>query len=370
MPRTPPITLDGRRLEGAAPIGKPASPVRHTAGRASNPHKVRATTDCTTGKAHYGGSGVPYAIIASPMHKVLRRASAAIFFLAEKFGVHLTPNHYYAPISDFTWLRENGPLWEKACPLPGVRWDLDAQLASLSSICAEHLHEVAGLKLYAELTSGRWGQGYSPIESQVLHCFLRKHRPKRIVEIGSGVSTACMLHARERNEAPFELTCIEPFPRDVLRESVGTCLIEKPCQAVPLSVFSDLQEGDLLFIDSSHTLKIGSELPRIYLEIIPSLRPGVFIHIHDIYLPYLYPPDILTWPFWAWQETVLLAALLSGNRMLDVLFSLSALHFGRSAELRQVLPDYSPPQMRDGLAASSGPAYYPTSTWLRTTATA
>jgi hypothetical protein len=288
-----------------------------------------------------------------------------MFTVAERLGVHLTPRHYYTPVPDVRWLRQHRELWEGACALGGVAWDLDAQFERLAEVSQPYHREVAGLEFYSRVASKTWGPGYGPIESQVLHCFLRAHRPRRIVEIGSGVSTACMVHAA--GQEPTELTCIEPFPSRALRETAGARLVAQTCQEVPLEFFSQLGEGDLLFIDSSHAVKVGSEVPRIYLEILPNLQPGVFIHIHDIFLPYLYPPDVLTWPFWAWQETVLLAALLTGNPQLEVLFCLSALHHARSAGLRALLPDYRPRAMRGGLFAGDGPGHYPCSIWLRTT---
>ncbi len=300
------------------------------------------------------------------MRQRARRACAAVFRLAERAGVHLTPRHYYTPVPDVRWLRQNARLWEGASTLAGVAWDLDGQMERLRDTCASYVHEVAGLELFNRVTSDGWGPGYGPIESQVLHCFLRVHRPRRVVEIGSGVSTACMLHAIQG--ASTELICVEPFPSPVLRETAGVRLLERACQEVPLSVFDELREGDLLFIDSSHAVKVGSEVARIYLEIIPRLRAGVFIHIHDIFLPYLYPPDILTWPFWGWQETVLLAALLADNPKLEALFCLSALHHSRADGLRALLPDYRPRAMRGGLFADDAPGHYPSSIWLRTAA--
>jgi predicted O-methyltransferase YrrM len=298
------------------------------------------------------------------MRQLFRHACAAVFRLAECAGVHLTPKHYYTPVPDVRWLRQHTGLWKGAFALTDVDWNLDSQLDRLARICAPHRDEVAGLEFYRRATSDKWGPGYGPIESQVLHCFLRANRPRRVIEIGSGVSTACMLHGLDREA---ELTCIEPFPSAVLREAAGTRLMARPCQEVPLSVFQELREGDLLFIDSSHSVKIGSEVPRLYLEIIPSLRPGVFVHIHDIFLPYLYPPDLLTWPFWAWQETVLLAALLTHNPKLEVQFCLSALHHAKAAELRQVLPDYQPRAMDAGLFTNAAPqSHFPSSIWLRT----
>jgi hypothetical protein len=87
-----------------------------------------------------------------------------------------------------------------------------------------------------------------------------------------------------------------------------------------------LSAGDLLFIDSTHAVKVGSDVVRIYLEIIPHLPAGIFLHIHDVYLPYAYPRDVFSMPYW-WQETGLLIALLTNNPRLSVLTCLSALHY-------------------------------------------
>jgi hypothetical protein len=135
---------------------------------------------------------------------------------------------------------------------------------------------------------------------------------------------------------------------------------------VPLDLFDTLQAGDLLFIDSSHAVKTGSDVVRIYLEIIPRLAAGVTVHIHDIYLPYVYPRDALL-SFFEWQETVLLAALLTGNPHLEVLACLSALHYGQPANLAALLPDYQPQANDQGLAVPAAPqGYFPSSFWMRT----
>jgi hypothetical protein len=221
------------------------------------------------------------------------------------------------------------------------------------------------------LIDGEWGQGYGPIESQVLHCFIRKWKPSRIIEIGSGVSTMCMLHAarmsHEEGTSLPEITCIEPFPSAALRRlKADVRLIPELCQTIPPPVFAGLSSGDLLFVDSSHAVKVGSEVIRIYLEIIPTLEPGVLIHIHDICLPYLYPRDALLKPF-AWQETALLLALLINNDRLKVLSCLSALHYAWPKELKQLLSDYEAADGFRGLALSATSAgHFPSSIWLQT----
>jgi hypothetical protein len=129
-------------------------------------------------------------------------------------------------------------------------------------------------------------------------------------------------------------------------------------------LFDELGPGDVLFIDSSHSVKTGSDVVKIYLEIIPRLRAGVYIHIHDVFLPYAYPRDALD-TFFGWQETALLAALLTQNRALRICTCLSGLHYDRRAELRNILSDYRPQNDRDGLQAGKH-GHFPSSLWLLT----
>jgi predicted O-methyltransferase YrrM len=214
---------------------------------------------------------------------------------------------------------------------------------------------------------GALGPGYGPIESQLLHCVIRSLTPKRVIEIGSGLSTAVTLTAMRRNYESggqvTELTCIEPYPRPELCEMDGFRLVRQRLQDVAVTEFDQLDTGDVLFIDSTHSVHTGSELPRIYLEIIPRLRRGTVIHIHDIYLPFLYSPDILASLF-DWQETTLVAALLTGNRNLKVLACLAALHHDRPAHLAEMFPEYDPRPMDRGLYSRAGHGHFPSSLWL------
>jgi len=292
------------------------------------------------------------------------------FLVLDRLGVHLLPKHFYSPVPDYAWLRAYREVWTTPSSLLGVDWNLDAQFEWLRETCRNYYGEVEGLEFFDGLTGGEWGLGYGAIESQILHCFIRKWKPQRIVEIGSGVSTMCMLHAAEMDRSVSgkmpEITCIEPFPSPALRRTKDIRLIPEICQTVPASFFAVLASGDFLFIDSSHAVKLGSDVIRIYLDIIPRLAPGVFIHIHDIYLPYLYPRDALFKPF-GWQETALLLALLINNDQLEVLSCLSALHYDRTAQLEQILSDYAAADGVRGLAPCANPTgNFPSSIWLKT----
>jgi hypothetical protein len=303
----------------------------------------------------------------------LRQIWFKIFLLSERIGVHVLPKNFYTPIQDFHWLENNKEAWIKRARLDGIAWDLDGQLEWLTEICRPYYHEVAGLEFYEESSTREWGPGFGAIESEVLHCFLRSKAPARIVEVGSGQSTVCMLNASKLNvkddRAETQITCIDPYPRKSLQGVDNITVMKQTCQAAPRTIFSQLQAGDLLFIDSSHAVKVGSDVIRIYLDIIPSLPSGVFIHIHDINLPYLYSRSTLSAYFHAnSQETALLAALLTNNKKLSLLASLSALHYDRPKRMKSLLSDYSPQGNLEGLCPSyPGQGHFPSSAWLLTT---
>ena len=297
-----------------------------------------------------------------------------VFFKAfttfDRAGIHLLPKHYYSPVPDCAWLEQHVPLWAGRSSLTGIHWDLGEQFSWLKAICGTYSAEVSGLGTYNRFAQNGSGLGYGPIESQVLHCFVRACEPRQIIEIGSGVSTMCMLEASRLNrrdgKRESKITCVEPHPSEHLRSSNEIELVPQLCQQVPPSFFMKLSAGDLLFIDSSHAVKVGSDVLRIYLEVLPSLPPGVFVQIHDIFLPYAYPRNVFTRPFW-WQETALLIALLVNNPKLTVLTCLSALHYDYPQQMQALLPDYRPAPNNEGMAISDGPgSHFPCSIWLQT----
>jgi Methyltransferase domain len=184
------------------------------------------------------------------------------FRTIDRAGMHALPKHYYSPVPDCSWLEDNRPLWIGRSSLTGIAWDLPAQMAWLKDVCESYYPEVAGLESYRALARNGSGPGFSEIEAQVLHCFIRRFAPERVIEIGSGVSTLCMLEAARLNhrdgKASSQITCVEPYPSDRLKNSNEIELIPEFCQKVPLDLFDQLSSGDLLFIDCSHAVKIGN----------------------------------------------------------------------------------------------------------------
>jgi predicted O-methyltransferase YrrM len=291
----------------------------------------------------------------SRLRSLLKQFSFQAHKVALRAGVFLIPVHYYASVSSIRDLERTRQRWAKKSLLPGVATTLEDQVAALKRICVPFQREYAGNEAYRHATEHEFGPGYGYIEAQALWAVVRYFRPKRIIEIGSGVSTYCMLKALENNiYEPTNsalITCIEPYPSSSLRRLGNVDLIQADVQSVALERFLDLSAGDLLFIDSSHTVRPGSDVNYLILEVLPRLAAGVIVHFHDIYLPYDYQRDVLQ-TYFQWMETSLLRAYLIHNHKTRILFCLSQLHYDRPRDLKEVFPSYVPARDDDGMAAN------------------
>lgn len=294
---------------------------------------------------------------------LLKRLAFAGHRAAARLGLHVLPRHHYSSVVDLADLEATRARWARPSAMAGVDWDLDAQERSLREICGPYRDELAANEAYRAGVEGELGPGYGPLEAQALHAVVRHLRPARIVEVGSGVSTLVMRTAATRSERdgapPARITCIEPYPRPALRALGGVELVAERVQDVPLARFDALGAGDLLFVDSSHQAKTGSDVLHLFLEVLPRLRPGVVVHVHDVSLPYDYSPLTLK-TLWHWNETAFLHAFLVHNARVRVLFCMSALHHARAQVLREIFPGYDPEPLEDGLVGEDvGPMEYP-----------
>lgn len=167
---------------------------------------------------------------------------------------------------------------------------------------------------------------YSWLDARSLFVLMRHWRPKKIIEVGSGFSSLMMADVKQRflnNET--HISCVEPYPRPFLKAGVPGIdrLIEEKVEGVPLAVFDELEAGDILFIDSSHVGKTGSDVNYLYFNVLPRLKPGVRIHIHDIFLPDDYLPEWVIDENRSWNEQYLLRALLMHSTAFKVVFGCS-----------------------------------------------
>ena len=271
------------------------------------------------------------------------------FRLWQSRGYHITPVHFYQPIPDTRSLTDD--IWTKPSELVGVDMNVARQLEILSMLCANYKSE------YEELTPGK--EAIGGLDWAVLYYMVRHFKPRRIIEIGSGTSTRVSAMAIERNrqEACIEasLVAIEPYPRQELIDGFAGLseLKRMPVQNVPLAEFEGLEENDILFIDSSHMLKIGSDVKYEILEIIPRLRKGVVVHIHDVFFPYEYPRYFGMELSIFWNEAYILQAFLAFNPAFEVFWSGSYLHHYHTSSLQKAYSWYDPK------------VHQPSSLWMR-----
>ena len=195
------------------------------------------------------------------------------------------------------------------------------------------------------------------VDAHIYWSIIRYFKPKQIIEIGAGQSTllagqACLLNEKESGVVTA-LTAIEPCPGEVFEGGIPglTNLVQLKVQDVDPALWASLGSGDILFIDSSHVIASGNDVHFEYLEILPRLKPGVFVHIHDISLPKRYPDSYMDMQFY-WNEQYLLQAFLTHNSKFEVIWpgnylmekcpkEMNAL-FPEIAEMRKVFPQSEP----------------------------
>jgi predicted O-methyltransferase YrrM len=229
--------------------------------------------------------------------------------------------HYYQPVFDPATLPAE--LWELPHELPGIDLRLDAQRMFLQELSA-----YADEPQWPEYQTGRgyhWrNDSFSYPSAILLYAVLRHLKPRRVIEIGAGMSTLVSADALGRNGAG-SLTTIEPYPDRAPQFGHGNAeLIDTPVQDVSLDLFMALADDDVLFIDSSHVVRTGGDVNYLYLTVLPRLRPGVVVHIHDIQLPYEYHRQYSTRtdsPRVFWTEQYLLQALLQDNPRWEILLA-------------------------------------------------
>ena len=229
------------------------------------------------------------------------------------------PGHFYSPLPSREEIAEAFTRGGFGPPFPAIELNAVQQYARLERFAGWYAEQpfpekaAAGARFYLDNPS------YGHYDAMMLYGMLREARPKRIIEVGSGFSSAAMLDLNETIlGGGVQFTFIDPDMsrlRKLLRagDAGRVTLIERRVQEVPLTTFSALEANDVLFIDSSHVSKIGSDVNRLYFDVLPELAPGVLIHIHDVAGNLEYPRDWLE-EGRAWNEQYLLRAFLMNNR--------------------------------------------------------
>jgi hypothetical protein len=282
------------------------------------------------------------------LRHLLHRAVRA---LAEHLGYVTLWRTYYIPVPDFATLPES--VWDRRSALSGVKWDLDRGIAWLEQLW-EHAGEpwAATVRRRPDLVTNA---SFGGADAAVLFATIVACRPRRIVELGVGYSTvvidAAAEHLREHAESDVDIMSFDPFPPSVA-PTVKHPVRPIAAQDIPDDVFAGLRKGDVLFVDTTHTVQLAGDVNRIILEVLPMLAPGVLIHFHDIFLPYEYPRELVEELRYLWAEQYLLQAFLQFNESFETVCGLSALSVDRTEDMKRLGLEYraSPP---------------PSSLWLR-----
>lgn len=260
-----------------------------------------------------------------------------LFLNWESHGFHVTPVHFYEPIPDTQSLAET--FWSQPSELRGIDMNQSTQLDLLRNHFQKFREEYENFP--AEPPPGQ-KRPFRGVDALVAYCMIRHFQPQLTIEVGSGWSSLVLGQAAAKNNNSG-LICIDPFPSDFVRRGIAALrsLIEKKVQEIDLDFFTQLDSGDILFIDSSHTVKIGGDVNYLFLEVLPRLKPGVIVHVHDIFLPFEYRRDWVLDEFRFWTEQYLLQAFLTFNSKFEVLLANSYLNHYHQADLKSAFPGLS-----------------------------
>lgn len=271
-------------------------------------------------------------------------------------GVFPIVDHYYEPLFNQRHLKSS---LDKNRSLPGISWNDDEQLELLSHFqYQDELSRFPFLKPSEEFGFFYGNPSFGPADAEYLYCMIRHFKPQRIIEIGSGYSTLMARQALTKNKEQMpafscEHICIEPYEMPWL-EKTQVQVIRKLVEEMDIGFFQMLGENDILFIDSSHMVRPQGDVLFEFLEILPTLRPGVIIHVHDIFSPRDYTRQHLVDDVLFWNEQYILEAFLSCNQQFKIIGALNFLKNHYPKEMMAKLP-----------LLKSHPDHIPGSFWMK-----
>jgi hypothetical protein len=245
--------------------------------------------------------------------------------------------------------------WDTPKYSAGVNLNSKSLQSFLTSTVAQYTDRYAEFQLDDDPTGKAPclnNEYFGGIDSEVLYAVVSRNRPKTIIEVGSGYSTRVIAKAIADQGLTTKLISIDPFPRapvaGIANERLS-CMVE----ALPATSFADqLSSGDILFIDSSHTVTTGGDVPFLFLEVLPRLAQGVIVHIHDVFLPFDYPKEWIVDFRWRWTEQYLVHAFLCNNSAFEIIWASQYMWREFKQDVLHVIP-------------RGATAPLPTSLWLK-----
>ncbi len=288
-----------------------------------------------------------------PAQRLRRFATAlgirkALKALVGTLGFDLVKRHPYSPVPDVGSLHED--VWTRRSALGGLQLDPEAQLAFIEGRLAPHIAAWSPPRgRTATLNDFFLDNGtYGPVDAELLYAMIREARPARVLEIGSGFSSLVIgeaLAANRADGAAGRHEIVDPFPASCCYEMGGADALREVAELkeisateVPLESFETLAAGDILFVDSTHTVKVGGDVNWLVLDALPVLQPGVLVHFHDVYLPWEYPRESVERHERYWGEQYLLQAFLAFNERFEVVLAAQLLTRDFGPRLARTIP--------------------------------
>jgi hypothetical protein len=279
---------------------------------------------------------------------VPRRALSHLLFLlreerriADRAGWHLRPIHYYEPLPDFAALTP--ARLDARFPATGLSLDIAAQAVRAAGLLRERADELTALAQGAgEAGFDFANDWFAGLDAALFYALLRDLRPARLIEVGGGCSTRIAAAALARNRAegaPCRHVCVEPFPQPRLTDAALDITLERSrLEDLDPAFVDQLGANDVLFIDSSHVATSGGDVVFAFLQLLPRLRPGVVVHVHDIFLPTDYPADWLIDRRIAFNEQYVAHAFLLFNSAFETFCCARWLALDHATQLRVAAP--------------------------------
>ncbi|MBA2504523.1 MAG: class I SAM-dependent methyltransferase [Thermoleophilaceae bacterium] len=244
----------------------------------------------------------------------------------QRRGWNFQPNHFYWPLNDHEFLAGNAPLWHDRGHPREIEWDTAAQ-AELWARLSSHAPELDDVPERADPGGPavyQWrNNAFGGDDAKVYYGLIRELAPKRVVEVGCGWSSLILDRAIGQNATPTQVTQIEPFPDERIFAALPREWVrhEVLIQHAPFDPFKELEADDVLFYDGSHCVKTASDVNWLFFEVLPRLRPGVWVHIHDVFFPDDYHDEWVLEEGLSWNEQYLLQAFLMNNDSWRVRFA-------------------------------------------------
>ncbi len=276
-------------------------------------------------------------------------------------GFDLVKHHPYSPIPDVKSVPDD--VWSRRSTLAGLRLDPESQLGLLETSLAPYIAEWSPRRQQPAGGDGFYLENgtYGPVDAEILYGLVRYTKPSRVLEVGSGFSSlvineAITANSVEGSRARHEI--VDPYPASCCYEMGGANALRRVAELkeismtdVPLASFAALTKGDVLFVDSTHTVKVGGDVNWAVLDVLPVLQPGVLVHFHDVYLPWEYPREFVEKNERYWGEQYLLQAFLAFNDAFEVVLA------------AQLLAREYQPRLEAVIASAAGAS--PSAFWIR-----